>query len=337
MKKWLFMLSTVLILAACSSTEEKAEGDTVDSSSKEELNLNLLNLNEENDVPEGDANISENIKLQLDMFVGDYLDSYLGHDISRMEGMMLPSSEIYLKHVKFFENNVDRVFNISSVTRSYKKINDNKYQVINGEIHVPDNTDEYKELLILSVYTVELIDEKLYITNIEQNLVADDAKSIDKWVIEQKKLEEARSNSQQSEKNMPTSASDEDSEGIESDLIDRNDEFESELNYLIDSYLFAYTNGDVDSLGYFVDSSSKFYNQQLEYVESLNSRGITVNLIDYNIVSIEPLSEKKYQVIVDEQFSIDNPNKGISDVTQTSIYTVQLINGETYITNLEVK
>lgn len=105
-----------------------------------------------------------------------------------------------------------------------------------------------------------------------------------------------------------------------------------QIGYLITYYLQAYVEGDSTSLGYYVYSSSAFYSEQERYIQELKSKGIVLDLINYNIVAIEQLTDKKYEVNVEEYYTIDNPDKGFSDTEQNSKYTVELIEGEFYIT-----
>ena len=46
------------------------------------------------------------------------------------------------------------------------------------------------------------------------------------------------------------------------------------------------------------------------------------------------ISKDKYQVTVEEYYTIDNPEKGFNDTI--SRFTVELIDGEFYITDLEL-
>jgi len=109
-----------------------------------------------------------------------------------------------------------------------------------------------------------------------------------------------------------------------------------QISYLIYSYLDAYTSGDIPSLEYYVYPSTVFYSEQLNYMNSLNAQGVVVELINYTINSMEQVAGNKYQVAVDEFYTIDKPQKGFSDSTQTSLYTIELIDGEFYITALEI-
>ncbi|WP_102272126.1 TcaA NTF2-like domain-containing protein [Cytobacillus massiliigabonensis] len=109
-----------------------------------------------------------------------------------------------------------------------------------------------------------------------------------------------------------------------------------QIGYLIMYYLQTYTDGDTASLGNYIYPSSAFYSEQENYMESLNSRGIVLDLIDYELISIEQIADKKYEVNADEYYTIDHPEKGLSDTKQTSKYTVELIDGEFYITGVEL-
>ncbi|MEK5489047.1 TcaA NTF2-like domain-containing protein [Lysinibacillus sp. FSL M8-0355] len=109
-----------------------------------------------------------------------------------------------------------------------------------------------------------------------------------------------------------------------------------QIGYLVTYYLQTYVNGDIASLGYYVYPSSAFYLEQERYMQSLKSKGNVLDLIDYNVTAIEQLSEKKYEVNVVEYYTIDNPEQGFSDTEQNSKYTVEIINGDFYITGLEI-
>lgn len=108
----------------------------------------------------------------------------------------------------------------------------------------------------------------------------------------------------------------------------------TQIGYTIAYYLDSYVQGDTSSLAYMIHPSTEFYQSQVNYLESLNNRGITMDLIDFSIVSMEALSKNKYKVTVDEIYLIDNPEKGSKETQQTSYYTVELIDGEFYITDL---
>lgn len=111
----------------------------------------------------------------------------------------------------------------------------------------------------------------------------------------------------------------------------------NQIGYLITYYLQAYVDGDTTSLSYYVYPSTPFYSEQERYMQSLKSKGIVLDLVDYNVASIEQLSDKMYEVTVAEYFTIDNPEQGFRDTEQNSKYTVELIDGEFYITGLEMQ
>jgi len=109
-----------------------------------------------------------------------------------------------------------------------------------------------------------------------------------------------------------------------------------QISYLVYYYLEAYTAGDTSSLEYYVYPSSSFYSEQEDYMNSLHSRGIVLEVIDYSILALEQTAANIYEVAVEEYYTIDNPEKGFSDTSQISNYTVELIDGEFYITALAI-
>ncbi|MEV9640821.1 hypothetical protein ABZ756_08970 [Mammaliicoccus sciuri] len=72
-------------------------------------------------------------------------------------------------------------------------------------------------------------------------------------------------------------------------------------------------------------------------MNSLNSRDVDVELIDHSISSMEKLVPNKYKVTVNEQYSIYEPEKGYSESSQTSHYTVDLLDGSFYIKEFSFK
>ncbi|MEK4023677.1 MULTISPECIES: hypothetical protein [Sporosarcina] len=70
-------------------------------------------------------------------------------------------------------------------------------------------------------------------------------------------------------------------------------------------------------------------------MNSLNSRD--VELIDHSISSMEKLAPNKYKVTVNEQYSIYEPEKWYSESSQTSHYTVDLLDGSFYIKEFSFK
>ncbi|WP_042478450.1 TcaA NTF2-like domain-containing protein [Bacillus ndiopicus] len=154
------------------------------------------------------------------------------------------------------------------------------------------------------------------------------------------KKEESTINKQVSESQEESSPSEEVQSDIDSVPVpEANNTMESareQIGYLITYYLQTYADGDTASLGHYVYPESLFYSEQERYMKSLHTKGIVLDLIDYNVTVIEQLSEKMYEVDVNEYYTIDNPEQGFSDTEQTSKYTVELIDGEFYITGLEI-
>lgn len=105
-----------------------------------------------------------------------------------------------------------------------------------------------------------------------------------------------------------------------------------QISYTVYSYLEAYANGDTTSLADSVHSSSAFYSEQRSYMENLNSRGVNIDILNQSISSIQSIGTNKYKVTVQEQYGIDDPEKGYSEPTQTSYYTIELVDGFFYIT-----
>lgn len=109
-----------------------------------------------------------------------------------------------------------------------------------------------------------------------------------------------------------------------------------QISYLISAYLEVYTTEQVLQLIHYIHPSSPFYQEQVSYMESINKQGIDIQLIDYFIISMEQITENRYGVKIEEQYAIDHPEKGDSEIQQTSKYTVELIDGEFYISGLEI-
>ncbi|MEG0385653.1 MAG: hypothetical protein RR642_12950, partial [Solibacillus sp.] len=110
----------------------------------------------------------------------------------------------------------------------------------------------------------------------------------------------------------------------------------TQIGYVISYYLDTYAAGDTTSLEYMVHPSSQFYKDQINYMDSLNQRGFVLEVIDYSILSMDSIGKDKYQVTVEEYYMMDDPEKGLTDTKQISKYTVELIDGEFYITDLEL-
>lgn len=105
-----------------------------------------------------------------------------------------------------------------------------------------------------------------------------------------------------------------------------------QISYVIYYYLETYTDLDTTHLDVYIHPSSAFYSDQKKYMETLNSRDVEIELLNHTITSIDELAANKYKVTVQEEYSIYDPDKGFSEPTQTSHYTVELIDGSFYIT-----
>lgn len=109
-----------------------------------------------------------------------------------------------------------------------------------------------------------------------------------------------------------------------------------QISYLISAYLEVYTTEQVLQLINYIHSSSPFYQKQVSYMESINKQGIDIQLIDYSIISMERVAKNRYEVSVEEHYTIVNPEKGSNNVQQNSQYTIDLIDGEFFITGIEI-
>ncbi|MEK5234037.1 hypothetical protein MHB42_20325 [Lysinibacillus sp. FSL K6-0232] len=135
-----------------------------------------------------------------------------------------------------------------------------------------------------------------------------------------------------------------DTQSVQADLdiipvlgaINTTESAREQINYLISAYLEVYTTEQALQLVHYIHPSSPFYQEQVSYMESINKQGIDIQLIDFSIISMEQVAEHRYEVSVEEHYTIDNPEKGSKDVQQNSKYTIELIDGEFYITGLEI-
>lgn len=110
--------------------------------------------------------------------------------------------------------------------------------------------------------------------------------------------------------------------------FDRVDEF---LWY----YLKAYADGDIQSLDEYIATSSPFYASQKSYMEKLNNQGIELEFVDHDLIELEEIGQNKYKVIVDEYFTLYHPEDGTKDISQTPIYTMEVLDGDLYLTDLK--
>lgn len=112
---------------------------------------------------------------------------------------------------------------------------------------------------------------------------------------------------------------------------------EAEIQSTLDYYLAIYDNRNIDQLSEVVHPSSKFYNSQYTYMQSLDDRGIAVYLNDYSVQSIKYSTGNKYIALVNEDYTIDHPENGVKDLIQRSEYTLEVIDGIFYIVDMKIK
>lgn len=109
-----------------------------------------------------------------------------------------------------------------------------------------------------------------------------------------------------------------------------------QIKYLIQAYLDTYVNLDTSYLEVYIHDEASLYKDQLNYMNSLVERGVELYLDRLTILDMKLLSPTKFSVTTSESYTIDNPEKGVSEVTQTTKYTVEIINHEFYITALKI-
>ena len=97
-----------------------------------------------------------------------------------------------------------------------------------------------------------------------------------------------------------------------------------------------YTGGDTASLEFTVHPSSQFYQNQISYMNSLQKRDMRLEVIDYSLLSIDVVNQNKYYVTTEEYYTVNRNEQIESTPQQISKYTVELIDGEFYITDLEL-
>ncbi|OCS90408.1 TcaA NTF2-like domain-containing protein [Caryophanon latum] len=111
---------------------------------------------------------------------------------------------------------------------------------------------------------------------------------------------------------------------------------EAEINNLLQQYLSMYSAGNVNSLHEVIHTSSSFYGEQTAYLQSLLNRNIQSSATSYSISSINLHTNDHFTVNVSENYSITKPNEGTNNIVQKSTYTVKRIDGQLYITALQL-
>ena len=113
-------------------------------------------------------------------------------------------------------------------------------------------------------------------------------------------------------------------------------EAELKIASLIGDYLTIYSYGYVNVLDTVISKDSVFFAQQTKYLQDLIDKDIQTEIGDFNIISLKETSIGSYTVTVDERYTIYKPNADPKEVKQKSIYTVNLINGNYYITGFKL-
>lgn len=99
----------------------------------------------------------------------------------------------------------------------------------------------------------------------------------------------------------------------------------------------AYDQLDETYLADIIYVDSPFYQEQYSYVQSLQEKGTSVVSNGKTITDMFYIRNNQYTVYSTEGFTIYKSSGEINTVEQNSVYTVELINGEFYITDLELQ
>lgn len=111
---------------------------------------------------------------------------------------------------------------------------------------------------------------------------------------------------------------------------------EQQIAALIDHYLAVYSAQNVAALPSVVHTSTAFYTEQTKYIQSLMNRGMQSSVTNYTITNIRTHTDDHFTVTVNEQYAISKPNEATKSVNQTSTYTVKRMDGNLYITALQL-
>lgn len=105
---------------------------------------------------------------------------------------------------------------------------------------------------------------------------------------------------------------------------------------IIPSFLHVYVSGDTESLAKYVYDQSPFYTSHLNVMKKNEETGTTVELLLVTIDNIEILEENKFIVTTSEEFKVTTPAKKQTTPSQKTKYTVQFVQGQLYITDLNL-
>lgn len=124
----------------------------------------------------------------------------------------------------------------------------------------------------------------------------------------------------------------------EHELAIEEEEITNEMDQTVRSYLsefsYAMNSGDTSSLSSYISPSSSFYKSQKQYIENSFDKGNGVNENNTAIVNHEKISDSKYHVSVDEDYTIYKEDGSSKDAVYTNVYTVERFNNGWYITGL---
>lgn len=124
----------------------------------------------------------------------------------------------------------------------------------------------------------------------------------------------------------------------EHELAIEEEEITNEMDQTVRSYLsefsYAMNSGDTSSLSSYISPSSSFYKSQKQYIENSFDKGNGVNENNTTIVNHEKISDSKYHVSVDEDYTIYKEDGSSKDAVYTNVYTVERFDNGWYITGL---
>ena len=105
---------------------------------------------------------------------------------------------------------------------------------------------------------------------------------------------------------------------------------------IIPSFLHVYQNGETDLLAKYVYKQSPFYTSHLNVMKENEKNGTVVELLWVTIENIEMLEGNKFTVTTQEEFKVTLKGKDPTNTSQSAKYTVQYVNGQLYITDLNL-
>ena len=105
---------------------------------------------------------------------------------------------------------------------------------------------------------------------------------------------------------------------------------------IIPSFLHVYENGDMESLSEYVYDKTPFYTSHLKVMKDNAKNGTTVELLLVTIDTVEILEENKFVVTTSEDYKVTKQGKNPTTPSQKTKYTVQFVNGQLYITDLDL-